>query len=48
MSPQNTGFISLGNDAKGSPNDEKWDGVAVALFLENGSLQFTKGAAVAQ
>ena len=40
LMPQNTGFISLGNDAKGSPHDEKWDGVAVALFLETGALQF--------
>jgi len=40
LTPQNTGFISLGNDAKGSPNDEKWDGVAVALFLETGALEF--------
>ena len=38
LTPQNTGFISLGSDAKGSPSDEKWDGVAVALFLESGSL----------
>ena len=40
LSPTNTGFISLGNDAMGSPQDEKWDGVAIALFLETGALQF--------
>ncbi len=40
LAPQNTGFISLGSDAKGSPNDDTWDGVALALFLENGAMTF--------
>jgi phospholipid/cholesterol/gamma-HCH transport system substrate-binding protein len=40
LAPQNTGYISLGNDGKGSPDGDVWDGVAIALFLENGSLEF--------
>jgi phospholipid/cholesterol/gamma-HCH transport system substrate-binding protein len=40
LSPQNTGFISLGGDGKGSPAGDSWDGVAIALFLENGALEF--------
>lgn len=40
LAPQNTGYISLGNGAKGSPNDDQWDGVALALFLENGAMTF--------
>ena len=40
LAPQNTGYISLGNGAKGSPNDEQWDGVALTLFLENGAMTF--------
>ena len=45
LSPQATGFISLGNDVVGSPNDDRWDGVAIALFLDAATLQFaaTKG-----
>ena len=38
--PQSTGFISLGNDAKGSPTDGPWDGVAIALFIDRDALQF--------
>jgi phospholipid/cholesterol/gamma-HCH transport system substrate-binding protein len=43
LMPQNTGFISLGSDAVGSPRDEAWDGVALTLFLETGALQFAAG-----
>ncbi len=44
LGPSNTGFISLGNDAQGSPSDDKWDGVAIALFLESAALQFVEVA----
>jgi len=38
---QHTGFIALGGEAKDSPNgQERWDGVAITLFLERDSLQF--------
>jgi len=40
LMPQNTGFISLADEAKGSPNGDRWDGVAIALFLETEALQF--------
>jgi phospholipid/cholesterol/gamma-HCH transport system substrate-binding protein len=40
LTPQNAGFISLGNDAQGSPNDGAWDGVAVTLFIDRDALQF--------
>jgi len=41
LRPQDTGFISLGDDGKGSPNGtERWDGVAITLFLDRESLQF--------
>ena len=38
---QNTGYISLGSDAEGSPNDTAWDGVSVTLFLDREALQFS-------
>jgi phospholipid/cholesterol/gamma-HCH transport system substrate-binding protein len=38
--PQNIGYIALGNDAQGSPNDEHFDGVALTLFLDREALQF--------
>jgi phospholipid/cholesterol/gamma-HCH transport system substrate-binding protein len=37
---QNTGYISLAEDAQGSPSGERWDGVAVTLFLDRDQLQF--------
>jgi hypothetical protein len=37
---QNIGYIALGNDAQGSPNDERFDGVALTLFLDREALQF--------
>jgi phospholipid/cholesterol/gamma-HCH transport system substrate-binding protein len=40
LSPQNAGFISLGNDAQGSPNGGSWDGVAITLFVDREALQF--------
>jgi phospholipid/cholesterol/gamma-HCH transport system substrate-binding protein len=39
--PQHTGYISLGDQAKGSPSgSDRWDGVAITLFLDRESLQF--------
>jgi hypothetical protein len=40
LTPQNAGYISLGNDAQGSPNDDEWDGVAITLFVDREDLQF--------
>jgi phospholipid/cholesterol/gamma-HCH transport system substrate-binding protein len=38
--PQSTGFIALGEDAKESPTGDRWDGVAITLFLTRDALQF--------
>jgi len=38
--PQNTGYISLGDVAKGSPDGDRWDGVSITLFLDREALQF--------
>jgi len=38
--PQHTGFIALGADAVDSPRGDRWDGVALTLFLETDALQF--------
>jgi phospholipid/cholesterol/gamma-HCH transport system substrate-binding protein len=38
--PQHTGYISLGDDAPGSPDGDGWDGVAITLFLDPKELQF--------
>jgi phospholipid/cholesterol/gamma-HCH transport system substrate-binding protein len=40
LAPQNTGYISLAEDAPGSPAGEQWDGVAVTLFLDRDELVF--------
>jgi hypothetical protein len=40
LTPQNAGYISLGNDAQGSPNGGSWDGVAITLFVDRQALQF--------
>jgi hypothetical protein len=40
LTPQNAGYISLGNDAQGSPNEGPWDGVAITLFVDREALQF--------
>jgi phospholipid/cholesterol/gamma-HCH transport system substrate-binding protein len=37
---QNTGSIALAEDAKGSPSNDRWDGVALTLFLDREQLQF--------
>lgn len=44
LMPQNTGFISLGEDAQGSPDGGTWDGVSVTLFLDRAELQFANTA----
>jgi phospholipid/cholesterol/gamma-HCH transport system substrate-binding protein len=44
LMPQNTGYIALGADGAGSPKGDRWDGVAVALFLDTKELQFTTQA----
>jgi phospholipid/cholesterol/gamma-HCH transport system substrate-binding protein len=45
LTPQNAGYISLGNDAQGSPNDGPWDGVALTLFVDREGLQFSQTSA---
>jgi hypothetical protein len=42
--PQNVGFIGLGQEARNSPDKERWDGVALTLFLDRGELQMANGA----
>ena len=37
---QNTGFIALADDAVGSPDNGKWEGVALTLFLDRADLSF--------
>jgi phospholipid/cholesterol/gamma-HCH transport system substrate-binding protein len=37
--PQNTGFIGLGVEALNSPDNGRWDGVALTLFLDQSELQ---------
>jgi len=43
--PQSTGFIALGEDAKESPSGDRWDGVALTLFLTREALQFAAPSA---
>lgn len=40
LKPQNTGYIGLGDVAEGSPEDDRWDGVSITLFLDRDELQF--------
>jgi phospholipid/cholesterol/gamma-HCH transport system substrate-binding protein len=47
LTPQMTGYISLGNDAQGSPTDGPWDGVAIALFVDREALQFAGQSSLA-
>ena len=37
LPPQNTGFIGLGEEAAGSPDKDRWDGVSLTLFLDRAS-----------
>jgi len=39
LMPQNTGFIAL-DAAQESPSGDRWDGVAITLFLQREALQF--------
>jgi phospholipid/cholesterol/gamma-HCH transport system substrate-binding protein len=41
LPPQVIGSIALGDEALGSPQGRKWDGVALTLFVDRGNLQFT-------
>jgi phospholipid/cholesterol/gamma-HCH transport system substrate-binding protein len=36
---QSTGSIALAEDAQGSPSNDRWDGVALTLFLDREQLQ---------
>ncbi len=42
--PQNAGFIGLGEEAPGSPESDRWDGVSLTLFLDRQALQFVNTA----
>jgi hypothetical protein len=42
--PQNAGFIGLGEEAFNSPDKDRWDGVALTLFLDRTELQTTNAA----
>lgn len=42
--PQTAGFIGLGAEALNSPDKDRWDGVALTLFLDRAELQLTNGA----
>ena len=40
LMPQHTGSIALAGEAKGSPDKDRWDGIALTLFLDREQLQF--------
>jgi hypothetical protein len=42
LPPQNVGYIALGDEAAGSPAGDRWDGVALTLFLDRTALQFVE------
>ena len=42
LPPQNVGYIALGDEAPGSPGGDRWDGVALTLFLDRAELQFAE------
>jgi hypothetical protein len=42
--PQTAGFIGLGAEALNSPDNDRWDGVALTLFLDRAELQLTNAA----
>jgi phospholipid/cholesterol/gamma-HCH transport system substrate-binding protein len=42
LPPQNIGYIALGDEASGSPAGERWNGVALTLFLDRTALQFVE------
>jgi outer membrane protein OmpA-like peptidoglycan-associated protein len=39
LMPQHTGFIALGAEADGSPDGDRWDGIAVTLFLDSAAVR---------
>lgn len=43
LMPQSTGYIAL-DQAKGSPSGNRWDGVALTLFLDRDDLRFPRQA----
>lgn len=43
LRPQQTGYIAL-EEAKDSPSGNRWDGVAITLFLDREALQFSRQA----
>ena len=45
LAPQSTGYIGLGDQAPGSPDDDRWDGVSLTLFLDKAELRFANRAA---
>ena len=42
--PQNLGYIGLGQEALDSPTKDRWDGVAITLFLARNQLQVANAA----
>jgi phospholipid/cholesterol/gamma-HCH transport system substrate-binding protein len=43
LPPQNVGYMALGRDASGSPaGNDRWDGVALTLFLDRTALEFVQ------
>ena len=42
--PQNAGYIGLGEEAPGSPEKDRWDGVSLTLFLDRTELQIANAA----
>jgi hypothetical protein len=44
LMPQHTGFIALADEAVDSPDGERWDGVALTLFMDLTQLQFVPQA----
>jgi phospholipid/cholesterol/gamma-HCH transport system substrate-binding protein len=47
LAPQSTGYIALGEDAAGSPDGGRWDGVSLTLFLDREALRFADQETVA-
>jgi hypothetical protein len=43
---QVVGSIALGHEASGSPDGQKWNGVALTLFLDRADLQFASQEAL--
>jgi phospholipid/cholesterol/gamma-HCH transport system substrate-binding protein len=39
LTPQTTGVMPLGRESTGSPNGERWDGVALAIFEESHAVK---------